>query len=168
MWGNIPYDMSAQQRLWLACLSAQYGQSVLSPWRNLSCSAIQSRPSEDSDQTVQKHSLIWIFPGHSCRKVRLQMWLLYDLGIVIGFITPFYTTPRDSSWVLWLHVGHSCVCPSVCPGEWMGFYVASDYWRFQCLSGIYSSSYLEFSFMWQKCILCGYFLAKNSHISMLK
>ena len=62
----------------------QFDQSSLSTWRNFTSLAIQHVPSEDSDQTMWMHRLIWIFPGPTCPKVcflRLQSkWCLniYD------------------------------------------------------------------------------------------
>ena len=42
----------------------------LSAWRNVASLAIQNAPSEDSDQTAQMRSLIRIFAGRTCAKVR--------------------------------------------------------------------------------------------------
>ena len=51
-------------------------QSLLSTWKTLS-PFIQNVPSEDSNQTVQMHRLIWIFSGHTC----LKEWFLM-LGLI--------------------------------------------------------------------------------------
>ena len=55
---------------------AVWPESSLPAWRNVAFSAILNAPSEDSYQTAR--SLIWIFAGHSCLKVRfLTLWFKY-------------------------------------------------------------------------------------------
>ena len=47
-----------------------------SEWRSFASLVIQNAPREDSDQTARMRSLIWIFTGHKCPKVRfLMFWL---------------------------------------------------------------------------------------------
>ena len=47
-----------------------WSESSLSAWRHFVTLTIQNEPSEDSDQTAQMRSLIWIFAGHICPNVR--------------------------------------------------------------------------------------------------
>ena len=72
---NIPCDMCAQRRLKSASTSNLFSViKVFTFHMNFASLAIQNVPSEDSDQTVQMHSLIRIFSGHTCPKV--YFWLL--------------------------------------------------------------------------------------------
>ena len=60
-----------------ACASsAVWLESSLPAWRNFASLAIQNAPTEDSDQTGSMPTLIRIFAGHTCPKVRfLALWL---------------------------------------------------------------------------------------------
>ena len=50
-------------------IRAVWSESSLSAWSNFASLAIQNAPSEDSDQTAQMRSLIWIFAGRICREI---------------------------------------------------------------------------------------------------
>ena len=52
-------------------IRAVWSESSLSTWRNFALLAIQTAPSEDSDQTARMRRLIWIFAGRTCLKLRL-------------------------------------------------------------------------------------------------
>ena len=49
-----------------------WSESSLSAWRNFASLTIQNASREDFDQTAQMRSLIRIFPGRPCPKVRFQ------------------------------------------------------------------------------------------------
>ena len=53
------------------CIPTVWSASSLSAWRNFASLAIQNVLSEDSDQTVWVHRLIWIFTGSTCLKLHL-------------------------------------------------------------------------------------------------
>ena len=55
------------------CESSVKSESSFSTRRKLAFLAIQNAPWEDSDQTARMRSLIWIFAGRSCQKVRFLM-----------------------------------------------------------------------------------------------
>ena len=57
-------------------------ESSLSAYRNFAPLAFQNVPSEDSDQTLRKRRLIWIFAGRKCPQVRfLTLWLIQYLTV---------------------------------------------------------------------------------------
>ena len=47
-----------------------WSEPSLSAWRNFAVMAIQNAHRKDSDQTAHSRSLIWIFTGRPCLKVR--------------------------------------------------------------------------------------------------
>ena len=57
-------------------IRAVWSESSLSTLKNFASLAIQIAHSEDSDQTARMRSLIWIFTGRTCRKIR---FLTYQL-----------------------------------------------------------------------------------------
>ena len=68
MWENKKtYLLKTQISLRIHGIRLKYS---LSAWRNFASLAIQNAPSEDSDQTAHLRSLIWIFAGRTCQKVR--------------------------------------------------------------------------------------------------
>ena len=50
------------------------------------------------------------------RETSCTFFIMYlsPLISVYGLVNLFYTPPQDSGGVLWFHVGHLSVCPSVC------------------------------------------------------
>ena len=54
-------------------IQAVWSECSLSAWRNSASLGILNVPSEDSDQTTRMRSLIWIFAGRTCPKVRFLM-----------------------------------------------------------------------------------------------
>ena len=53
----------------------------------------------------------------TCISIR---WLLFlRSGFLAGYqgVCSFYTPPHDNGGVQWYHVGHPCVCPSICPSS---------------------------------------------------
>ena len=57
-----------------------WSESSFSAGRNFISLSIQNAPSENSDQTARMRSLIWIFAGRTCPKLRsLTHWLICKL-----------------------------------------------------------------------------------------
>ena len=75
-------------------ISVIWSDSSMSAWRNFAPLSIQNAPNEDSDQTARMRSLIWIFAGHTCRKLHfLPLWPIalntyfrYQLILLFKFI----------------------------------------------------------------------------------
>ena len=82
-------------------------ESFLSAWRNFASLAIQNAPSEDSDQTAQMRSLIWIFAGRTCPKERF-LTSRHNLHTIIDMNTLEFDNHR------YLNVARNL--PGSCPG----------------------------------------------------
>ena len=65
---NVLTGKCVQWRLSLR-IHGVYSESSLFAWRNVASFTIQNGASEDSDQTVRMHRLIWIFAGRKCPNV---------------------------------------------------------------------------------------------------
>ena len=106
--GNLIYEKKRERRcvrkrnLWHVRLTkpqirprirAVWLEPSLSAWRNFVSLVIQNASNEDSDQTVRMRSLIWIFAGRTCPKVRnltLQVkWFSYPDNISYYFCFVF-------------------------------------------------------------------------------
>ena len=58
-------------------IRAVWLESSLAAWRNFASLTIQNEPSKDSGQTARMRTLIWLFAGRTCTKVRfLTLWLI--------------------------------------------------------------------------------------------
>ena len=69
------FDMT-QRKLRSTCA---WSESVMSAWGNFASFTIQNAPSDDSGQTSRMRSLIWIFAGRTCPKIRFMTLRLIEL-----------------------------------------------------------------------------------------
>ena len=71
---------------------AVWSESLLFAWRHFAWLPIQKAPSEDSDQTAQMRSLIWIFAWRTYKKVRylsLRIISRFDYRILCYYSRSF-------------------------------------------------------------------------------
>ena len=84
---RILYDLQHEATYRLTSARAVWLESSLTVWRNFASLAIKNVPSEDSDQTAQMRSLIWIFTGRNCQKVHcltLRFIFYFTAGVSRG------------------------------------------------------------------------------------